>query len=135
MRILFGLAACVRTMKGSNVAVGVVLLIVLAGVLVPHQLFVTVTVPLMLLRLLPAVAVFPVRRLKFIVRVPKPVLRFPTEIPPPLPVAVFPVMLILLSVTESGFAVFKKSPPPSFELTMLPMPALLPLMTDRKSVV
>src|ERR1041385_7139337 len=34
MRMLFGLAACVRTMKGSNVAVVVVLLIVLAGVLV-----------------------------------------------------------------------------------------------------
>ena len=39
-----GTALCVRTMNGSNVVVAVMLLIVLAGLLVPHQLLVTVAV-------------------------------------------------------------------------------------------
>src|SRR5437763_8664262 len=128
MRILAGLAMCVRTMKGSNVAVVVVLLMVLATALVPHQLFVAVTVPSMLLRLLPKAAVLPARRLNVMFNVPNPPLRLPTEIAPPLPVVVLPVIVTLESVTESGFFVFIKNPPPSFWFAMLPMPALLLLM-------
>src|SRR5260370_7200401 len=129
MRMIARVALCPRTVRGSIVAVVVVLFPVLAAALVPHQLLVAVTVPLMLLRLLPKSAVLPARRLKLMLRVPKPALRFPTEIPPPLPFGAWLVVIvILLSVTESGFLVFRKSPPPSFTFTRLPMPPVLPLM-------
>ena len=45
MRIFAGLAVCVTTMKGSNVVVALMLLIVPAGLFVPHQLSVTVPAP------------------------------------------------------------------------------------------
>ena len=55
----------VSTMKGSNVVVPpLVLTIVVAGVFVPHQLFVTVAVEWLLFRLLALAAVLPARRLK-----------------------------------------------------------------------
>jgi len=82
------------------------------GELVPHQLFVAVIVLLIFSRLLPVPpAVFPTNRLKLIVSGPPP-LPLPDAIPPPLPVAVFPVMVTFVSVTVSGEAGFIKMPPP-----------------------
>lgn len=104
MRILFGLAVCVRTMNGSKVVVpplATTVLIVAAAAFVPHQLFVTVAVALLLLRLLPLppLVVFPANRLKLMVKEPVvPALAFPWEMPPPFPVAVLPVIVTLLSV-------------------------------------
>src|SRR6202023_3490130 len=66
--IVDGLATCVNWMKGSNVVVPpLTLLMVVAGVFTPHQLLVTVAVVWLLLRFLPAVAVLPARRLKLMV--------------------------------------------------------------------
>src|SRR5437764_5698202 len=103
--MIAGVALCPRTMKGSNVAVVVVLLMVLATALVPHQLLVAVTVPLMLFRLLPKAAEFPAMRLNVIFNVPNPLLRLPAEMAPPWPVVVLPVIATFVRVTESGFLV------------------------------
>src|SRR6478609_1715714 len=94
-------ALCVRTMKGSEVVVPTVVLIVVAAAFVPHQSSVALTVVPPFLRLLPTpVAEFPARRLK--VRVSGPAAgktpALPVEIAPPLPVAVFPVMVTWVSV-------------------------------------
>src|SRR5215472_11245260 len=97
---------CVSTMKGSKVVVApaVMVLIVLEALLVPHQLFVAVTVVPWLLRLLPLpLVVFPARRLKLMVSGPSagnaPLA--PVEMPPPLPLALLPVIVTLVSVAVS----------------------------------
>src|SRR6266481_2965722 len=104
MRILSGLPVWVSTMKGSKlVTPALIVLIVLAALLVPHQLLVAVTVVLLLFRLLPPPpVVFPARRLKLMVSGPAEgkALAFPVEMPPPLPVAEFPVMVTWLRVAE-----------------------------------
>src|ERR1700688_3319548 len=58
--IRLGLATLVSTMNGSNVVVNPpTILMVPAAEFVPHQLFVAITVPPALLRLLPEGAMFP----------------------------------------------------------------------------
>src|ERR1700739_861364 len=86
-----GLATFVNRAKVLMFVVPVLrFVIVLDGVLVPHQLAVALTVVLSLSRLLlPAAPVFPAMRLKWIVTGPAPGLSFPMELPPPLPVATF----------------------------------------------
>src|SRR5579864_7218222 len=103
MRILLGLAVCVRTMKGSNVVTPpLTVLIVVAAAFVPHQLFAAVTVVLLLLRLLPLPpAVFPARRLKAMLIGPAG-LAFPVWMPPPLPVVVLLTIVTLLRETVLG---------------------------------
>jgi hypothetical protein len=116
MRILFGLAVCVSTMKGSKQICPAPGLgqftvaappMVLDALFVPHQLLVAVTCApgLVVKRLLPpAVALLPASRLKLITKklplallstfTPPP----PPGLPPPAPVALWPVMVTLLSV-------------------------------------
>src|SRR5438270_11804480 len=97
-------ALWVSTMNGSKVVPPPPLvLIVVATALVPHQSSVALTVVPPFLRLLPTpVAEFPARRLNVIVRGPAagkaPAL--PLEIPPPLPVAVLPVMVTWVRVAS-----------------------------------
>lgn len=100
--IVLGLAVCESTMKGSNVVVPpLILAIVAAGVFVPHQLFVTVAVVWLLFRLLALAAELPATRLKLIEKACAR-LGSPESMPPPLPVAVFPVMVALEIVITSG---------------------------------
>src|SRR5438105_6424884 len=89
MRILFGLAVCVRTMKGSKVAAGEPTATeVGVGVLVPHQLLVTLTVPgePSLVKFFPVlpIAVLPAIRLKCMLNVMAEV-GLPFKIPPATP--------------------------------------------------
>src|SRR5882724_11260027 len=58
-------------------------------------------------------AVFPAKRLKLMVSGPAPLL-LPDAMPPPLPVAVFPAMVTLLNVAESGDEVLRYTPPPTW---------------------
>src|SRR5882672_567130 len=127
--MMAGLAVWVSSMNGSNEVVPpLALLMVLAGVFVPHQLFVAVIAVLTFSRLFPVpVAVLPARRLKLMVEGPPPV-RLPVKIPPPLPVAVLPVMVTFDSDIESGLIELKKIPPP-FWIPPPLAPAALPLMT------
>src|SRR5262249_22948419 len=111
MRISCGLPLCVRTMNGSKVVVApvMVVLIVDPAALVPHQLLVAVTVVPWLRRLLPfPPAVLPASRLKLMVMGPAVgnVPPDPVKIPPPSPVALFPVIVTLVNVAESGFAIW-----------------------------
>src|SRR5579859_1021434 len=113
MRILFGLATCVSTMKGSKVVVGTdppslcTVAIVLDGLLVPHQLFVAVTGLSSFQRFEPRrLELLPASRLKLIVSEPDPGLSLPIAIPPPFPVELLPVMVTLDSVTGWGSAVW-----------------------------
>src|SRR6478735_5762636 len=92
----------VSTIKGSNVVVPpLTLTIVAAGVFVPHQLFVTVAVVWLLFRLVAVAAVLPARRLKLMEKACARV-GSPESMPPPAPVAVFPVMAALEIVITSG---------------------------------
>src|SRR5262249_50308626 len=129
-------------MKGSKVVVPpLIVLMVLAAASVPHQLFVAVTTVPLLLRLLPdAEVVLPARRLKLMVRGPAEgaAPAFPVEMPPPLPVALLPVIATLVRVAEqvsaggqlTGRRVLRYSPPPSWPATGLvpSVPATLLLM-------
>ena len=136
-----GLAVWVNSMNGSKVVTPVPTVeIVVAGVLLPHQLSVTEIVALLLLRFFPTGAVFPARRLKVMVTLPAPV-ALPMAIPPPLPVVVFPVMVTLFSVVTSEqvagqpfVPVLVQSPPPSFALGRFAVPALLLLMMELWSI-
>src|SRR5262245_45622643 len=143
MRMMASVALCVRTMKGSKVVVPPLMVwIVLAAASVPHQLLVAVTTVPLLLRLLPdPEVVLPARRLKLMVRGPAagaaPLL--PVEMPPPLPVALLPVIATLVKVAEqvsvagqlAGAKVLIYSPPPSWPATGLvpSVPATLLLIT------
>src|SRR5215470_12363779 len=97
-------------MKGSNVVVPLlIVLIVLEAAFVPHQSFVAVIdVPLLRMFAPLPVAVLPASRLKLMVSGPAvgavPPLTSPLEMPPPLPVALFPVIVTLVNVTESVHA-------------------------------
>src|SRR5262249_14603770 len=142
MRMMAGVALCVSTMKGSKLVVPLLMVLtVLAAASVPHQLFVAVTTVPLLLRLLPdAEVVLPARRLKLMVRGPAEgaARLFPVEMPPPLPVALLPVMATLVKVAEqvcpagqlAGGKVSIYSPPPSWPATGLvpSVPATLLLM-------
>ena|SRR6476469_5752640 len=102
MRMIAGVALWVKTMKGSKFVVPpLILLMVVAGAFVPHQLFVTVAVVWLLFRLLAAAAVLPARRLKLIVKLCASE-GSPASMPPPFPVAVLPVTVNLVSVITSG---------------------------------
>src|SRR5258707_14904348 len=105
MRIIAFVALCVRTMKGEKVVLPPpVVLIVVAAALVPHQSSVALMVVPPFLRLLPTpVAELPARRLKVMVSGPAAlgkVPALPLEIPPPLPVAVLPVMVTWVRVAS-----------------------------------
>src|SRR5262249_16936644 len=124
MRMIAGVALWVRTMKGSKVVVPpLIVWMVLPPASVPPHLFFAVTTVPWLWRLLPAAAVFAARRLKLIVRGPAEgaALPFPVEMPPPLPVALLPVIATLVKVAEqvsvagqlTGAKVLIYSPPPS----------------------
>src|ERR1051326_5595755 len=124
IRMMDGLAVCVSAIKGSKVVVPLlVLTIVVAGVFTPHQLFVTVAVEWLLFRLLALAAVLPARRLKLMEKACARV-GSPESMPPPAPVAVFPVMVALEIVITSGLTAWQWIPPPF-------PPALLPLITVR----
>src|SRR5215470_9045412 len=93
-------------MNGSNVVVPLLMvLMVLEAAFVPHQLLVTGAAVPLLLRLLPLppLVVLPASRLKFIVSEPLEgeALLLPLEMPPPLPVALFPVICTFISVILS----------------------------------
>src|SRR5258708_5444360 len=98
--IRFGLAWWVRLIQGVKLAEPPLLVMVVLGVFVPHQLSVTVIVPCRLKRLPPPgvrVEVLPASRLKLmVIGTPAPV--SPVKMPPPLPVVLLPVMVTLLSV-------------------------------------
>src|SRR5258708_21755346 len=136
MRMMAGVAPCVRTMKGSKVVLPAAVLIVVLAAFVPHQLLVAAMVLLMFSRLLPETpAVLPASRLKLMVKFPPPD-TVPEEMPPPRPFeALLPVMVTLVSVTESVHAPgqplaegFMKIPPPSVLFRTFALPALLLLM-------
>src|SRR5215471_7579911 len=131
MRILFGLAVCVSTMKGSKVtALAVPCLIVAAGELVPHQLFVMVSVEEApttgISRLEPLGAVLPASRLKLMVTV---CWLAPSQMPPPPgvapdpPAAELPVIVVLEIVRLSPIWALNHIPPP---LPPLPPPPPVP---------
>src|SRR5437764_12226401 len=108
-----GLAVWLRTMKGLDEVVPPKASMVVAGVLVPHQLSVAVTAPPRLLRLLPPVlAVFPARRLKLMVR---SLGVFESTRIRPLwpPSAWFPVMVTWERVVVSGLPSLFHKPAPS----------------------
>src|SRR5258708_37698386 len=96
MRILFGTPEWVRTTNGSKVVVPADVLMVLAAALVPHQLSVAVTGLPRLFRFFPVGAVLFASRLNCTESGPL-MLRFPDAMPPPVPVAVVPVIVTLAS--------------------------------------
>src|SRR5882724_10039117 len=98
-RITFGLAWWVKLIHGVKFVVPAEVLIVVAGVLVAHQLLVAVTVLPKLLRLLPVGAVLFASRLKLMVSGPLR-LKLPDAMPPPVPVAELPVMVTLVSEAD-----------------------------------
>src|SRR5437899_2675742 len=90
MRMMAGVALCVRTMKGEKVVVPPPLvLIVVPAALVPHQTSVALMLVPPFLRLFPTpVAELPARRLKVMVSGPAALGKVPAlpfEIPPPGP--------------------------------------------------
>src|ERR1041385_8768715 len=141
MRMVDGLAVWVNCIKGSKVVAPVPTVeMVVAGVLTPHQLSVTEMLALLLLRFFPTGAVFPARRLKFMVTLPAP-LPLPMAMPPPLPVVVFPIMVTLFRVVTSVQVagqpfedVLVQIPPPSFAFGKFAAPALLLLITELWSI-
>src|SRR6266571_4913510 len=103
---------------------------VLLAAFVPHQLLVAVNALPRFSRLLPVpVAVFPARRLNWMVTGPAPMA--PVAIPAPVPVDVLPVMVTFDRVAErAGTAGLTRSPPPlATWLPDAPCPFLFPLMT------
>src|SRR5258708_3834040 len=101
---------------------------VLLAAFVPHQLLVAVVVLPRFSRLLPVPAVFPAKRLNWMVTGPAPIA--PVAIPPPVPVDVLPVMVTFDSVAErAGTEGLTKSPPPfATWVPVAPWPLWLPLM-------
>src|SRR5258708_8720915 len=99
---------------------------VLLAAFVPHQLFVAVVALPRFWRLLPVPAVFPAKRLNWMVTGPAPIA--PVAIPPPVPVDVLPVMVTFDSVAErAGTAGMTQSPPPlATPAPLLPLWLLLP---------
>src|SRR5258708_17235718 len=102
---------------------------VLLAAFVPHQLFVAVVALPRFSRLLPVpTAVFPAKRLNWMVTGPAPMA--PVAIPPPVPVDVLPVMVTFDSVAErAGTAGLAKRPAPCATPAPFWPFGLLPMVT------
>src|SRR5215470_4355062 len=145
MRILFGLAVCVSTMKGSKVTeLGVPWVIVVEGALVPHQLLVALRVEppptTGISRFLPLGALLPANRLKCMFTV---CWFAPSQMPPPPgvapapPAAELPVIATFEMVRLSPIGALNQIPPPLPPLAAPPpaVPAWLLEMIVPVSIV